>query len=99
MSALPAGWLFSPGSEILTTPGVYLLRGLDTLALLARHVRGDWGDLGDDDKAANDEALRQDGSCILSAYNTEQGRIWILTEAENEEGERWRTTLLLPEEY
>jgi len=51
------------------------------------------------DMRANAEALRC-GSRILSAYVLATGvKIWIITEAENDEGNRAATTLLLPEEY
>lgn len=67
--------------------------------LLDRHVRGDWGDLSADDVEANEQALR-DGSRILSAYIIASGKkIWIITEAVNDEGKRASTTILLPEEY
>ena len=66
---------------------------------LDRHVRGDWGDLGSDDRQANEVAL-QDGSRIFSAYSTTGGtKVWIITEAVNDEGQRASTTILLPEEY
>jgi hypothetical protein len=66
---------------------------------LDRHVRGDWGDLGPDDREANEVAL-QDGSRIFSAYNTTAGtKVWIITEAADDEGQRASTTILLPEEY
>jgi hypothetical protein len=61
--------------------------------LLRRHVRGDWGDLDLADKAANETALKHGGR-ILSAYDTQGGRLWIITEAD-----RSVTTILLPEEY
>lgn len=73
--------------------------GQSALALLARHVAGDWGDLDDEDKRHNDEALK-DGSRILSAYNLRSGvRIWIITEAADDSGQRAATTILLPDEY
>jgi len=66
---------------------------------LHRHVHGDWGDLSADDAEANEEAL-QDGSRILSAYILASGKkIWVITEAENDEGKRASTTILLPDEY
>ena len=66
---------------------------------LHRHVHGDWCDLSADDTEANEEALR-DGSRILSAYILTSGmKIWIITEAVNDEGKRASTTILLPEEY
>jgi hypothetical protein len=61
---------------------------------LARHVRGDWGDVSEGDRQPNDEAL-QDGSRLLSAYQTQTGtRLWVITEAD-----RSSTCLLLPDEY
>jgi hypothetical protein len=49
--------------------------------------------------AANDEALK-DGSRILSAYLTLKGKkLWVITEATDDDGHRAATTLLLPEEY
>jgi hypothetical protein len=66
---------------------------------LRRHCHNDWGDLDEEDKRLNDRAV-QDGSRILSAYHTSDGtRIWIITEAEDEQGERAATTILLPQEY
>ena len=61
--------LFQLG-RVVATPGA-----LEALAeagqtpweFLARHARGDWGDVSDDDRQANDEAV-QDGSRLLSAY-------------------------------
>jgi hypothetical protein len=66
----------------------------DALALLARHVRGDWGALDDDDKAENELSVKQ-GFRILSAYHLADGtKLWVITEAD-----RSVTTLLLPDEY
>lgn len=66
---------------------------------LEKHARGDWGDLGNDDKRANDQAI-VDGSRILSAYTTLLGaKVWIITEAADDEGRRACTTVLLASEY
>src|SRR5690554_1668508 len=66
---------------------------------LTRHLSGDWGDLSEEDKESNNQAL-ESGARILSAYRLKDGtRIWIITEAVNEAGERIATTILLPEEY
>ena len=66
---------------------------------LDKHVQGDWGEVDDEDKAANDQALI-DGSRLLSAYRTLRNiRIWIITEAESEGGKRSSTTILMPSEY
>jgi hypothetical protein len=66
---------------------------------LRRHASKDWGDLDDEDKRLNDEAV-QDGSRILSAYHTSDGtKLWVITEAEDDDGHRAATTILLPDEY
>lgn len=91
-----------PLGQCLATPGA-----LEALAeasqspseFLVRHVQGDWGDLSSEDKQLNDEALI-DGSRIMSAYRTSNNvRIWIITEAADENGHRCCTTALKPEEY
>ena len=70
------------------------------LEYLARHSRGDWGELCDEDKAANDAALKS-GARILSAYTLpDETKLWIITDAEiDEQHHRQATTLLLPEDY
>lgn len=92
---------FSLG-RIVATPGALhalLDAGQTADEFLSRHVCGDWGDLDDEDKALNDAAL-VDGSRILSAYITRNSvRLWVITEATNDVGLRYGTTLLLPEEY
>lgn len=60
---------------------------------IARHHSGDWGEVCDDDKRLNDEAL-QYGSRLLSAYTLGGDQIWVITEAD-----RSSTTVLLPGEY
>jgi hypothetical protein len=62
--------------------------------LLKRHLAGDWGDLGDEDKKTNDQAVIF-GNRILSSYNLPKGhKVWIITE-----WDRSVTTFLLPSEY
>jgi len=73
--------------------------GQSAIQLLARHAAGDWGDLDDEDKRLNDEALK-DGSRLLSAYTLRSKvRVWIVTEAADDNGQRAATTILLPSEY
>ena len=65
-----------------------------TLGVLSRHLRGDWGDLCQEDKAENELSLKH-GFRLLSSYPiTDNDTIWIITEAD-----RSVTTLLLPSEY
>ena len=58
---------------------------------LARHANGDWGDLDDHDRKANEYALKH-GLRILSVYKLQSGVvIWVVTESD-----RSSTTILLP---
>jgi hypothetical protein len=64
-----------------------------------QHVAGNWGIVDENDWQLNDQALK-DGDRILSAYLTLKGtKLWIITEAKNDEGHRAATTILLPEDY
>ena len=61
---------------------------------LGRHSRGDWGELSQEDKQANEYSLNK-YLRILSAYQIpEHPKIWIINEAD-----RSATTILFPEEY
>ena len=83
--------------QVVGTPGA--LEALEASnqtasVFLDRHVQGDWGDLDDEDRRQNDEAVK-DESRIFSAYRTAKGvKIWCITEAD-----RSSTCLLLPSEY
>lgn len=92
----PTSPRFRPG-QVVATPGALAALGendSDCSEYLGRHLRGDWGDLCDDDKQANDEALKE-GLRLLSAYRLRDGtKIWIITEAD-----RSVTTALLPDDY
>lgn len=64
------------------------------LAALDRHAAGDWGELCEEDRSANERALL-DGERLLSSYETPGGAtFWIVTERD-----RSVTTVLLPEDY
>ena len=93
--------LFKPG-RILATPGCLEQlekAGQNLWQFMARHLAGDWGVVDADDAEANNQALK-DGTRLLSAYRLKTGqKIWIITEAEDESGNRVATTALLPEEY
>ena len=88
--------------QVVATPGA--LEALEESGqtpqfFLEKHQCGDWGSLDEQDKQANDQAL-VDGSRLLSAYRTLRNeRIWVLTEAADDEGKRLATTILTPEEY
>ncbi|HEY7331247.1 MAG TPA: hypothetical protein VH592_26675 [Gemmataceae bacterium] len=66
---------------------------------IAKHLAGDWGEVGAEDWQLNDEAVR-DGSRLFSVYRTLKGvRLYVITEATDDNGHRAATTILLPEEY
>ena len=61
---------------------------------LARHASRDWGEVDEEDRCANNHAVRSFGR-LLSAYTMATGQpVWVITE-----GDRSATTILLPEEY
>lgn len=73
--------------------------GQSVQEFLARHIQGDWGTVCTEDAAANEDSIR-DGSRILSAYTLSSGqKLWLITEATDDRGQRACTTALLPSEY
>jgi hypothetical protein len=88
---------FTLGQTVATPGALQLLQetGHSVVALLARHLHADWGDICQEDAALNDQALLN-GSRLLSAYRLvdavqlkatpESKRIdlptaWVITEA------------------
>lgn len=63
--------------------------------LVALHVTGDFGDICDEDKQVNLDAIRL-GNRVMSVYKFPEHDLtfWVITEAD-----RSVTTILLPEEY
>jgi len=83
-----------PLGQVVATPGALAAFDREALTLmLRRHARCDWGDVCEEDRAANDEALAE-GYRLLSAYTVKGEKLWIITEAD-----RSVTTFLLPDEY
>jgi hypothetical protein len=92
---------FSLGRVLATPAALQVLEaaGRTPADYLDRHLNGDWGDLPAGDRQLNDEALGN-GSRIFSAYVVDNNqKIWIITEAVGEHGQRASTTILLPSEY
>ncbi len=83
--------------KLVATPGALAALeacGQGCAEFLGRHVSGDWGELCEEDRQANEEALEQ-GCRLLSAYRLEDGaKLWIITEAD-----RSSSCVLLPSEY
>jgi hypothetical protein len=66
----------------------------DLNSYISRHADGDWGEVDEHDRKANEYAVEH-GLRVLSAYMLKTGAtIWVITEAD-----RSSTTILLPEEY
>src|SRR5580700_9594942 len=88
--------LFSLG-QLVATPGALAAlakAGQTPLDFLSRHIRGDWGELCEEDRKENQLSVKR-GFRILSSYKTNSGeKIWVITEAD-----RSVTTVLLPDEY
>ena len=101
---------FALGQIVATPCALDLLEqtGFSALALISRHVHGDWGDCCDEDKATNELSVQQHAR-VMSVYRlvdaerllqTPQDKrsslptVWVITEAD-----RSVTTLLLPEDY
>lgn len=86
-----------PLGQIYITPGALvalIFNHTDAYRLLYRHCLGDFGDLCEEDKRLNMEALKE-GTRVLSAYTLAGGeRLYVITEAD-----RRSTTLLLVDEY
>jgi len=104
--------LFALGQVVATQGALALLdqlaaSGVTVSSLLRRHVCGDWVHMDAEDRAANIQAV-EDRSRILTSFEFQSDRLWIITEAMSditEDGQAKRhpsrssTCLLLPEEY
>ena len=66
---------------------------------LVRYKLGDWGDLCAEDQQQNEEALITEARLMGSYVTQRGGKIWIITEAEDDAGSRSVTTVLYPDEY
>lgn len=58
------------------------------------YLQKDWGDVPEDDVEMNDINAEMGIGSLMGAYNTCEGRIWIMTEHD-----RSVTTILFPDEY
>jgi hypothetical protein len=80
-------------------------RGEWLVECLRRHAAGDWGDLADEDHAANDNAIRTNTGRLQSFYEVPErltggnpdSVVWIITD--DVEDPDTATTLLFPSDY
>src|SRR5262249_24581016 len=94
--------LFNMGQCVATPAALLALEEAEQYPwqFLSRHVAGDGGLLDKEDKETTDQDVKG-GSRILSAYllNDGQTKIWVVTEATDDQGNRAATTILLPSDY
>lgn len=96
--------LFRTGRTVMTRGIADTIQGDESFASeiirsLDRHFSGDWGDLCEDDKKMNDEALAaerrgESTDRLFSAYNIGMDKVYIITEYD-----RSVTTILYSDEY
>ena len=81
--------------QIVSTPNALSrLTQEDILMGIRRHQAGDWGDVTENSRQANERALIEH-TRLLSVYHAVSGtKFWLITEAD-----RSVTTVLLPEDY
>ena len=90
----PVEATFPLGMLVVTTAAAEELPKIDVAHALRQHATGSWGDLSEDDRVANETALKHGGR-LFSAYKSTNGiKFWIITEAD-----RSSTTVLLPDDY
>ena len=82
------------GRVVATRAAAATLSQEEMAEALARHARGDWGLVNDEDRESNDRAL-ENGARLLSVYESaSKVRFWVITE-----WDRSATTVLLPDDY
>jgi hypothetical protein len=90
----PGRKLFPLGALVITSAASEALPRVDVAHAFSRHAAGLWGDLSDEDRLANEMAVKHGGR-ILSAYSSTNGiKFWVITETD-----RSATTVLLTDDY
>lgn len=71
----------------------------EVILSLQQFAAKDWGNLDDEDKHANEDALNYpDGLYLLATYETCKGKIWIITNRISEHAGDNATTICFPYE-
>jgi hypothetical protein len=88
------GALFPLGHTVVTSNAKNTLHPEDVAHAIARHAKGDWGEVGEADKKENEMSLVE-GFRLFSIYRDRTDtKFYIITEHD-----RSATTVLLPEDY
>lgn len=90
--------MFSLGQTVMTSGIAHECKkspafSAKILDCLGRYTKGDWGDLCEDDKKLNDDAVKTGDDRILAAYIVGK-KVYIITEYD-----RSVTTVLFADEY
>lgn len=91
-----------PMGQFVATPVALALADeleIDLPDLLARHLRGDWGRIGEDGYAVNLEALTIWHGTVLSSFGEGDHRLWIATSIPGKGGKDITTCVMLPSEW
>ena len=72
MEMIEAYAKFSPGEIVVTRGAMAVLYPADVIGGLIRHLEGDWGDVDEHDRNANEAALAH-GCRLLSSYRSNNG--------------------------
>lgn len=72
---------------------------VEVTVALQRYAVKDWGNLDEEDKQTNEEALNYpDDLYVMGAYDTSKGKIWIITNRISEKAGDNATTVCFPDE-
>jgi len=83
--------------KCVATPGALAAmeaNGIAPTDLLDRHVRADFGDVCEEDRSLNEEAIDNQERILSSYILADESKVWVITEAD-----RSSTCILLPSEY
>lgn len=90
---------FETGMTYVTPKVHEFVSAEDILLCLSRHRRGEWGDLDPLDRDSNERALLTGGR-LFSEHKLGDGhKVWVITDPQDDTGQRRRTTMLFPREY
>ena len=82
---------FNPGRITITAAAMDTLSAIDLAGAMIRHLKGDWGNVCEEDRRLNETSLRAKFR-LVSVYTTANGtKFGIVTEAGDT-----KTTVLLP---
>jgi hypothetical protein len=71
-----------PIGQVVATRGVFeQLSTVEVGDALRRHMAGDWGDVCEADRQANEDAMINGGR-LFSVYHARGVKFWIITEAD-----------------